>query len=286
MNIPAVFSTKKISAPGAWVIFLASALIIISLGAVDYYTGYEFSLDIFYIIPIIFSAWFIPQLYSFMLAFISSIALFVNEAFGGREYSSFFFPAYDVGMSLVIFVFIAFLVNRLKMLLNKEREMARTDTLTGAYNSRYLYEILASEIERARRSHTNLALAYTDIDNFKKINDTFGHREGDALLRLFVEIIKENIRLIDSISRIGGDEFVILLVNTQPAEITSVFDRIQSGLRVALDKPQWQAISFSIGVVICGPDCAISAEQLVEKADQLMYEVKNTGKNAIKYLEL
>jgi diguanylate cyclase (GGDEF)-like protein len=121
---------------------------------------------------------------------------------------------------------------------------------------------LQAEINRSRRYKHSLTLAYIDLDNFKQVNDRFGHSTGDLLLKLIVEIASQNIRNTDLFGRMGGDEFVLLLPETNYQAARIVLTRVQ-------------AITF-----INQPN---SSEAMLERVDKLMYQVKNSGKNRIEH---
>jgi diguanylate cyclase (GGDEF)-like protein len=125
-------------------------------------------------------------------------------------------------------------------------------------------------------------IAYLDLDDFKQVNDSLGHDAGDNLLRCVALSIKANIRSSDALARIGGDEFVILLPETNEDQAQSVVQKLGGALHAALQKENW-AVSFSIGVVTYIRPPATVDEMLV-KADHMMYAAKREGKNKVRYL--
>jgi diguanylate cyclase (GGDEF)-like protein len=137
------------------------------------------------------------------------------------------------------------------------------------------------EINRARRYEHPLTVAYIDLDNFKTINDRFGHSMGDNLLRLVADTIKNNIRLIDTVVRMGGDEFAILLPETGPEAAKAITRKIQKINLELMQKNGWP-VTFSIGVVtFISPPSTV--DEILKRSDNLMYSAKNNGKNTIKY---
>jgi diguanylate cyclase (GGDEF)-like protein len=156
---------------------------------------------------------------------------------------------------------------------------ARMDPLTGLYNSRKLQEDLPDEVARARRSGSPLSLAYADLDNFKKINDQNGHTAGDDTLRRFGELLLQTARRTDRCYRIGGDEFVIVMPGTNSKGVAELLDRIRTRSRqepVALER---HGAGVSVGVVELRN--GESSEDLIRRADHLMYQSKNGGKNRV-----
>lgn len=161
------------------------------------------------------------------------------------------------------------------------QELSITDALTGLANRRFLNLRLAEEWARAERHHFSLTVLLADIDNFKSINDTFGHDRGDEVLRAVSDIIKGSVRREDIASRFGGEEFVIVLAGTDTDEAYSLAERIRtqtaSHMFAWMDKP----VTVSIGVATY-PDAKVASfEELIQAADQAMYKAKVTGKNRV-----
>jgi len=162
----------------------------------------------------------------------------------------------------------------------KLRDMALMDKLTGLPNRAYFYTALESEIERVKRNKSNCSVLFIDLDGFKSVNDTFGHDAGDELLIQVSARLKENVREIDIVSRIGGDEFVILLTNMKNIlDSAKVADKIIDALATTFDiNKQDVTIGASIGISSY-PDDALDIDTLVKNADDAMYKAKNNGKN-------
>jgi diguanylate cyclase (GGDEF)-like protein len=179
------------------------------------------------------------------------------------------------------FLVVNYMISSLKISLEREREMARTDYLTQVANSRYFAEIASNEIKRASRYLHPFTVAYLDIDDFKSVNDRWGHSTGDQLLALVADTVRSNIRATDSIARLGGDEFVLLLPETGYSAASVVIQKVHQSLRAAMERKGWP-VTFSIGVLTC-MDAPGTVENMLEMADELMYSVKNNWKNAIGY---
>ena len=114
-------------------------------------------------------------------------------------------------------------------------ELARTDFLTGASNARAFYDQAQMEMSRLQRSGQPLSIAYIDLDNFKKVNDTRGHNEGDRVLKTVVETLKQTLRGGDFIARLGGDEFAVLLPSTNDEQSRALMKRLHAILLKASD---------------------------------------------------
>jgi len=132
-----------------------------------------------------------------------------------------------------------------------------------------------------RRSHQPLTLAFLDLDNFKQVNDTLGHRSGDWILQQVGEALKTQIRETDVAGRLGGDEFAMVLPDTDEFAARNVLEKIRLRLQ-AVSHAEGSAVSFSMGAVTCIVPPS-SVDEMVKMADLMMYEVKNHGKGAIKY---
>jgi diguanylate cyclase (GGDEF)-like protein len=135
------------------------------------------------------------------------------------------------------------------------------------------------EITRARRYNRPLTLLYIDLDNFKQVNDAFGHETGDELLVEVAATIRCNVRATDLVARLGGDEFALLLTETNREAGLVVTNKLRETLLRAMQERNWP-VTFSIGVVSFTVPPA-SVEEMVKQADEVMYSVKQRGKNSI-----
>ena len=152
------------------------------------------------------------------------------------------------------------------------------DELTGCYNRRYLHYWIENETRRANRFDTRFSLMLLDIDDFRKVNNKFGHLEGDRVLVKFVHFLRDNVREVDSIVRYGGDEFVILMPNSNAEGTLELGHRIIKALNAT--RLRSHRVYCSIGCATF-PDDATRAETLLGHADDLMYQAKQEGKNRI-----
>ncbi len=157
------------------------------------------------------------------------------------------------------------------------REIYR-DELTGCYNRRYLHYWIENETKRANRFDTKFSLMLLDIDDFRKINNKFGHLEGDRVLVRFSEFLRGNVREVDSIVRYGGDEFVILMPSSNVGAATELGHRIINELTTA--EIRSHKIRCSIGLATF-PDDGTKIDTLIGHADNLLYQAKQQGKNRI-----
>jgi diguanylate cyclase (GGDEF)-like protein len=153
---------------------------------------------------------------------------------------------------------------------------ATTDYLTGLPNARSLFVHLAQEVARCRRMKNSLAVMVCDIDGFKQINDSFGHLEGDKLLREFSARLKEACRGYDYVARMGGDEFVVTAPGLSPQAATEKANRLnQAAIEAGRQICGRNIITLSVGTAVC-PEDGFDVERLLAEADRRMYSLKQT----------
>ncbi|NNG22590.1 GGDEF domain-containing protein [Telluria aromaticivorans] len=160
-------------------------------------------------------------------------------------------------------------------------ELVREDQLTGSLNRRGLEEVYERESARADRRNTPLCAAILDLDNFKKLNDTYGHLAGDGALKHLVKVVRDTLRSMDVIARFGGEEFLILLPETTVEAAAAAMVRVQRELtrHFFLYENEKMLITFSCGVALRVPN--EGQESLMARADRAMYQAKQTGKNRV-----
>ncbi len=163
------------------------------------------------------------------------------------------------------------------LLYKKSQHLSITDGLTGVYNHRYFQDQLEIELSRAQRYDLNFGLIIFDLDNFKQINDTYGHLQGDAILKRVAVHIEKILRESDTIARYGGDEFVALLPETEKKDTIKVGERVRKILEKD-NKEKEIEVHISLGVSAY-PDDGVYRDDLVKKADKALYRAKESGKN-------
>lgn len=173
----------------------------------------------------------------------------------------------------------------LKSHYQKSMSMAITDGLTGLYNRHYLNTHLGNMVKQALKNGKHLGLMIMDMDHFKSVNDTYGHDAGDLVLRQLADIIVQASRSSELASRFGGEEFVILMPETDPTAALGAANRMREIVEAASfkigDNMEPLKRTVSIGVANLHPD-GDSAEGLIKRADEALYEAKNGGRNRVK----
>ena len=167
-------------------------------------------------------------------------------------------------------------------LYERVQELAIRDGLTGVFVRRHFLSRLQEEVARAARHDLPLAFLMVDLDHFKRINDTYGHLVGDAVLREAAALLRTQVRDVDLVGRYGGEEFGIGLLDTAPAQAQLVAERIRQAMGAAAFRAYDErlAITVSIGIAVFPQDAADAAE-LVEHADAAMYQAKQAGRNHV-----
>lgn len=272
---------KRLENTGKGSILLLATIQIIVLGIIDYYTGFELSFAVFYLIPVTFAAWYGEKKLAIVVSILSALTWQLSNELAGETFRNILIPFWNASTRLGFFVIVTILLTKLKESYNYQTSLAQTDFLTGAANPRAFYKALEMEVLRSRRYHRTFSVCYFDADNFKKINDTLGHNVGSDLLVKVVDVTKSNLRATDMIARLGGDEFAILLPETDERNIQAVVKKLRLKLLSEMQSNDW-SVTFSIGVMtyIEAPQ---NTDEVIKLADHLMYEVKRNGKNSVKF---
>ncbi len=211
----------------------------------------------------------------------SSVSWYVAEWYAGRNYSNPVIYYWNLTIMFGFFFTLNFSLSALKNALEKEKKLARVDSLTGVANSRFFFDLAEREVERCRRYKHPLTLLYLDCDNFKRLNDRFGHQIGNRLLHLLAINLQENTRTTDIVARLGGDEFAVLMPETGEQIVPLPIQRLHAQLVDVLRAKGWPVtLSLGAAVYLHAP---ASADELIKSADRLMLQAKNEGKNTVRY---
>lgn len=161
--------------------------------------------------------------------------------------------------------------------------LAMQDSLTGLLNRRAIEEHARTELSLAKRKGQSLSVILLDIDHFKDINDKYGHSTGDTVLRQLAETLPKNLRQYDRLGRWGGEEFLVILPDTEISEAMAVAERMRvttAETEFATENGKHQSVQISLGVT-CTSGTYISLEELVDAADLALYKAKQTGRNRV-----
>lgn len=246
----------------------------------DYLTGSEVNFTLLYLGPIGLATWFSGFGAATALSVASAVLSTAVDVLARHQPLPAAVVAWNVTVQLGTFMALVLLLAALQARLAAEQQAARTDPLTAVANRRAFHEMAAVELERARRTGRPLTVAYLDIDDFKRVNDDQGHARGDALLVTLAATLRGATRAVDVVGRLGGDEFGLLLVETDGATAEALLARVRTALAAAIAGNGY-AVTFSVGgVTFLSPPRSV--DEMMLPADQLMYEAKRSGKNAVR----
>jgi len=160
-------------------------------------------------------------------------------------------------------------------------QMALVDALTGIGNRRFLEMTLIARLSEARRYGWSLGLLFIDIDDFKRVNDTYGHDVGDVTLKIVAETVAGSVRPFDVVARWGGEEFIALLINVGQQELTAIAERARSQVELAGYNRGSEVIRVTVSIGATRSRADDTLNQIIRRADELMYRSKARGRNCV-----
>jgi diguanylate cyclase (GGDEF)-like protein len=278
---------KAEPAPGVFLRGLGSLLLVFAglsltalISLIDYGCGPALSFAIFYLLPIAMGAWWGGFTHGTLLSLAAVATWHQIDALHGSS-ALFAVQVWNGVVRFGMFVITASLLSRLRLVMLRERTLARTDLLTGSANGRTFYEAASNAVERSLRSTHPMTLAYLDLDHFKQLNDQLGHSAGDAALRHLAQVVQHNIRAGDMLARLGGDEFALLLPDTGGPEAQLFLDRLHQLLTDELSRRGWP-VKVSLGAAtFLRPSRDIDV--MVRHIDLLMYAAKKKGRGRVEH---
>jgi diguanylate cyclase (GGDEF)-like protein len=273
-----ILTTLKNRSTFFWII---TGLVGIALvGAADYLTGRELAFSLFYLIPIMLVAWYAGRIPGLVMSIVSALVWYAADTLAGQAYSQPVIPFWNAAVRLSFFILVTLLLSALEGM-ERVKEVARLDDLTGAANRRHFFEAAQSELDRTQRYKRPFTMVYIDLDDFKEVNDRWGHQVGDQLLRAVVQRARLQLRKTDFLARLGGDEFIILLPETGAKAAQVTVSKLQHALLDEMQSHHWP-VTVSIGALTC-LEAGLTPDDLISRTDALMYSVKKSGKNAVVY---
>jgi diguanylate cyclase (GGDEF)-like protein len=263
-----------------WVATTIAFVFLVAVGVADLLTGREVSLSVFYVAPIALTTWFVNKGTGVSFALLSAVTWFLADDMG-RPHIQPLVPYWNALVRLGFYLVMVFILAKLKEAHEHERSLSREDPTTGIANPRAFFEWGSREIERARRFPHPVTVIYIDCDDFKLVNDREGHATGDEVLREVGQALQGAVRDVDFVARIGGDEFAVLLPETDATGAQAAVRRIQDRLSGEMAR-RGRPVTFSVGAAtfVAGSS---SMEAALREADTLMYAAKTGGKNAARF---
>ena len=260
----------------AW---LAGTAVIAALGFLRTATDAEYVFASAAIIPVVAVAWIGGRKDGLVLSLLSALMWVSSDMLAERQFSMRWIPYINAVTQCVTYAFITHLVVKVKTLLEREREIASHDALTGLLNRRAFFKAGETETDRSRRYGHPLAVGFLDLDDFKRLNDSRGHEVGDRALKAVAFGLRTSLRLTDRLARLGGDEFAVLLPEISYDAATEAGTKIATSIANALK--EYPPVSASIGIAwFEGAENGFPA--MVAAADALMYEIKQEGKHGVR----
>jgi diguanylate cyclase (GGDEF)-like protein len=256
----------------------AGGALIAAMAAIQPRLYHDLPIPVLYVVPVVLVAWVGGAGLGIVAALAAATARAVADHMAGTTFSHPSVPWWNLGIGALLYSVLAYLLARLHTSLIFERELARTDPITGLGNRRFFEQVAAVELNRSRRYGRPFALAYLDVDRFKQYNDRHGHAAGDRLLREIAALLVQALRDSDVVARLGGDEFAVILPET-PADGAAI--AMQKAHERLVDELSSHGISFSIGVITCEQGTA-TLPLLLDAADRVMYAVKATGRGKVR----
>jgi len=261
---------------------LLGLVLIAAIAWLDYVTGPQLLMNVFYLLPVMLVAWVTASTAYGLLAVLVTFLVGPLEAYlDGFHLYTLPVAAWNAGMRTAVFCIVLLLLAEVRKLVARLQEQSLTDELTGVANRRAFLEVAAREIERSRRYQHELSLAYLDLDGFKAVNDQRGHAVGDRVLIALAGLARATARSVDTVARIGGDEFVILMPETDARAAVPLAERLRAVCSRAAGSDA-VPVTCSVGVVTfeCAPT---DVEDLLANADALMYEAKAAGGDSVRH---
>ncbi len=249
------------------------------LGIGDELTG-SVSFTLLYLGPIAFGTWRAGLRAGLLVSVVSAAVSMVCDL-RLPQASNPAVVVWNLLVQLGVFVALTLLLEALRNRLIFEQQAARTDPLTGIANRRDFLESAELELARTRRHLRPVTVAYLDVDDFKGVNDRFGHEAGDAVLVTVAATLRDATRAVDAVARLGGDEFGLLLPETDGPTAETLVRRLQSTLADAVQERGWP-VTFSVGVATFHR-APRSVDEMINRADELMYQAKRAGKAGVRF---
>lgn len=253
-------------------VLLVAALLLGAVAAADARTPVALSFAVFHVVPVFLASWRAGRRAGLAFAAAAALSWLAADTLAPSRPPEPRIVAWDLATKVLFFAVVSELVTALRGAMDRLRDEARTDPLTGLLNRRAFYERAEEEIARALRSGLPLVLAYIDVDGFKEVNDRLGHETGDAVLVALARGLTRHVRSGDVVARLGGDEFAVLFPNADTASAAAIATQLESAVAGELGTTG-APVGFSVGLA-ARTGAHASVDDLLRSADAVMYRAK------------
>lgn len=254
----------------------------LAIAIADGLIGGEVKMYPFYFLPVTYAAMTTDAKASLVMVLLCSALELASNLLGGVVYGAGWIWVWNTAAHGLALALIAVLIVRLRAALQKESESARIDSLTGLMNRRAFNELAPALLGLCRREDNPVVMAYVDLDNFKCVNDTGGHQQGDVVLRRVAQALRSRLRETDLLARIGGDEFALLLFDADVQKAGEILEHMRADIEASM-RSLGHAVTASMGAAAYR-HAPTGMRELEHAADMTMYGVKKTGKNCVKVM--
>ncbi|MDJ0723232.1 MAG: GGDEF domain-containing protein [Desulfobacterales bacterium] len=251
------------------------------VAVLDYLAGSAYSLAAVYLLPLYFVTLQAGRGPGLLLALVSGGFQWAAGHYAGAQLQPLSEALWRLVSWGAVYILGVILLARMQRALSRTRALSLTDFLTGALNSRALYNLVENEYLKTQRYGRPMTLAYVGVDAFKAINSRLGHTVGDTLLQKVARTMMRYLRATDRVARLGGDEYAVLLPETDQEAAKVVIPKIRDHLGRVMEDNGWR-VTFSIGVVTFF-SAPRTPREMIRASERLMWSVKKAGKNKIRY---
>jgi diguanylate cyclase (GGDEF)-like protein len=258
-------------------VLLLGALGVAAVGALDLATGTGLSVSPLHLAPVSFVSWRLGRREGTAFALLSTAACLAAAPLPRLELAGILAGAWNLGAQAGVFLVVSLLVAGLRERLEREWTLVRNDDLTGLANLHAFRERAILEVERSRRWRRPLTIAHVELEDFRALNEEFGHDVGDEILRTVAVSLRSAVRSTDLAARVGGDDFVLLLPETDRRGAQVILEKCLHRLQQDMARGGWP-VTVSLGSISSIE--AVDGESLSRQADQLLAQVKGAGKAA------
>lgn len=258
---------------------LVCVSLIVGFGLLRVHTQAQFTFASLMLLPVLANTWLLGRVGGWTSAILAALMWGYADHASADANEAAWIPGLNAFVHLINYGIVVELVHKVQELLQREANNARVDRLTGLLNRRGFMEAFEDQAKLAHRLEASFSIAFIDLDRFKRLNDTRGHKEGDTALKTVGATLLKSARSTDVIGRLGGDEFCVLAFSRSANDAEIEASRLHAQLTQALLK--FAPVGASIGVAFFDKT-NLTAAEMIQRADEIMYAVKEAGKGNVR----